>query len=384
MKKKHLNIHLYPSSFKNESRIEKQALTISQLGLFDEICLLGTYEKGLERRRKLASSVSVNLLGKENSSGGMIKKFGTFLIWYISVFNFCRNKSISCVNVHSLSSLVLGSLIKAVNKSVLIYDTHELETETNGSRGMRKKVAKFVERALIHRVDHVFVVSESIADWYASEYPIDRPTVILNTPKLYHPPKTNIFRETFDIKNDQIIVLYQGGLGSGRGVNLLLSAFKQRKDNKVVIVFMGAGNLELDILVASKESDRIFFHPAVPPDIVLNYTVSADIGVSFIQNTCLSYYYCMPNKLFEYAMSGLPVIVSSMKEMRSFVEKYNLGVVVEKESVDALNEAIDSILNSDIVKLKNNARKAAEIHSWEIQEQKMCAVYESLDFRTNN
>ena len=66
---------------------------------------------------------------------------------------------------------------------------------------------------------------------------------------------------------------------------------------------------------------------------MLRYTISADVGIHAIKNSCLNHYYCMPNKLFEYAMAGLPVIVSNMKEMRDFVLLNQMGVVVETEMV---------------------------------------------------
>jgi glycosyltransferase involved in cell wall biosynthesis len=190
--------------------------------------------------------------------------------------------------------------------------------------------------------------------------------------------KNNHFRENLGIKDNSIIVLYQGGLSKGRGVDLLLECFKKRDDDKVVIVFMGYGQLEEDIKIASKERNNIFFHPAVDPDIVLEYTSSADIGISFIENTCLSYYYCLPNKLFEYTMVGLPVIVSNMKEMRELVEKYDMGIIVEDDKVNSMNNAIDKILQSDINQMKQNARKCAEENSWEVQEIKMLNEYKRV------
>ena len=79
-----------------------------------------------------------------------------------------------------------------------------------------------------------------------------------------------------------------------------------------------------------------------------------------IQNTCLNHYYCLPNKLFEYAMAGLPVIVSNMKEMRELVEKYDMGIVVIDDKIESMNNAIDKILQSDIKQMKQNARRCAD------------------------
>lgn len=165
----------------------------------------------------------------------------------------------------------------------------------------------------------ILVVSESIADWYKEEYKIDRPSVVLNAPNRRKLKSNNYFCQQLDIREDQIILLYQGGLALGRGVHLILDAFKARGDDKLVVVFMGYGLLEADIIAAAKQHKNIYFFPAVSPRIVLEYTSSADLGISLIENTCLSYYYCMPNKIFEYAMAGLPVLVSNMKDMSKLV-----------------------------------------------------------------
>jgi glycosyltransferase involved in cell wall biosynthesis len=119
----------------------------------------------------------------------------------------------------------------------------------------------------------------------------------------------------------------------------------------------------------------VFFFPAVAPDVVLDYTSSADIGIAFIENTCLSYYFCLPNKLFEYAMVGLPVIVSNMKEMREIIEKYKWGIVVEDDEVSALMKAIDLILEEDLTQMKKNARIWAEENAWEMQEKIILQAY---------
>src|SRR5690606_29052144 len=96
------------------------------------------------------------------------------------VFFFYRKKNIKVVNVHSLGLLPLGYVLKKLYKAKLVYDAHELETETNGSKGFRQKLSKWLEKKLIHKADMTLVVSESIADWYANEYNIARPPVVLN------------------------------------------------------------------------------------------------------------------------------------------------------------------------------------------------------------
>jgi glycosyltransferase involved in cell wall biosynthesis len=375
-----MNIHLYPSSFQNESRIEKIAHSIEKCSVFKDIVLIGTSATGVESVRKIGENIEIRIFGISNLHYGNFYKVLVFIFWYISVLKYLLFKPIKCINVHSLSSLPLGALIKMVKGCKLVYDTHELETETKSQSGLRKKIAKLTERKLIAFSDHVFVVSESIASWYQEQYDIKRPTVVLNVPFLTKQQKFNYFRKQFPIKSSQKIMIYQGDLSYGRGVEILLNVFLKRNNNNCVMVFMGNGNLREKIINASHKSNLIFFHEYVKPQDVYKYTSSADIGVALIENTCLSYYYCMPNKLFEYAMSGLPVIVSNVFEMTKLVNSANNGVVSERNDEDCFEAAVESILEMNLSKLGVNSRKVAEQNSWNEQEKKIYKIYKEQLF----
>ena len=171
--------------------------------------------------------------------------------------------------------------------------------------------------------------------------------------------------------------MYQGGLSSGRGIEILLDAFKQIDDDSV-IVFMGYGPLEDMIKKASEEYGNIYFYPAVSPDILLDYTSSADFGISTIEDSCLSYRYCLPNKMFEYLMAEIPVIVSNLYEMKRLVENYKVGIVAKENSPTGLKEAIKQAVQLDKKELQQNIEKVKEIYNWEEQEKVLLEVYKGL------
>lgn len=374
------NLHISLTEMRNESRVLKETNSILNHNIASKVYIASLHSDGLEEEKIYNDNLILNRfkLSSRKLSKNLFVQVLKYFEFIYRVTIFYRKKDIKMINIHAIAILPLGVLLKYLYKAKLVYDTHELETETSDNSGFRKKLVKLMEKTFIKRCDLIFVVSENIADWYEKEYDIRRPVVVKNAPRLIDSKKTNHFRENLSIKDNSIIVLYQGGLSKGRGVDLLLECFKQRNDDKVVIVFMGYGEIEEDIKIASKERNNIFFHPAVAPEIVLEYTSSADIGISFIENTCLSYYYCLPNKLFEYAMAGLPVIVSNMKEMRELVEKYDMGIVVTDDKIESMNNAIDKILQSDIKQMKQNARRCAEENSWEKQEIKMINEYKRV------
>ena len=374
------NLHISLTELRNESRLLKQASSLVYSGIAKNVDIAALYADELQRTQEYAPEIICTRF--ELSSRSWSKSFLSQVFKYFEfcwcVYRFYKNKNIKIINIHALGLLPLGVFLKWAYKAKLVYDTHELETETNGTQGVRKKVAKFLEKNLIKHADLTLVVSESIADWYANEYNIARPPVVLNAPNTRELKINNHFREQLGIREDQIILLYQGGLASGRGVHLILEAFKQRKDDKVVAVFMGYGSLEADIKIAAEQHSNIYFFPAVPPQVVLEYTASADMGISLIENTCLSYYYCMPNKLFEYAMAGLPVLVSNMKDMSELVTRYAMGAVISDFSAAGINQAVDNFLEQDLTRMKAKAYQAACENAWEVQEQKMLAAYQQL------
>lgn len=374
------NLHISLTEFRNESRVLKQTSSILKHRIAEKVYVAALHSDGLNLSDAYSEELHIH---RFKLVSRVLPKL--FFVQALKYFEFCiriylffKSKKIGIVNVHSIALLPFGFFLKKAYKATLVYDTHELETETNSESGFRRKVSKLIERKLIHKADIVFVVSDSIADWYQSHYKMEKPVVVLNAPRNRTARKTNLIRQKLGIPETFRILLYQGGLSRARGIEYLIDAFKIRQTCDAVIVFMGAGEYANDIIDLARKNPKVFYLEPVPPEDVLDYTESADAGIHLIQNTCLNHYYCLPNKLFEYAMAGLPVIVSNMLEMKSLVEAYNMGVVVTENTPDPINEAIDRILTSDIEQMGQNAKKCAEDHSWEKQEAKMIRKYREV------
>lgn len=374
------NAHINMNEFTNASRVLKQVNSLVRSNTFSAVMIIALGSESLKKHETLMPGVELHRL--QLLSRGLPKSLifqgVKYIEFFIRALWLLVKFKPQVVNAHALEVLPIACLYKLIYKSRLVYDAHELETEQVGGKSFRKSLSKRLEKWLIHYHDLMMVVSESIADWYVSTYHIPRPPVVLNAPNQRALKRNNHFREQLGIRDDQIILLYQGGLAAGRGVHLILEAFKARSDDKVVAVFMGYGPLQHDIQTAAAQQKNIFFYPAVAPHIVLEYTSSADFGISLIEKTCLSYYYCMPNKLFEYAMAGLPVLVSNMKDMSELVSKNNMGAVISDFSAAGINRAIDDFLLQDLTAMKANAYRVACENAWEVQEQKMLAGYHGM------
>lgn len=375
------NLHISLTNLTNESRLLKETLTISQKSTVDYVYIAALWEDPLNKIEELDSKRVIHRfdLKSRKMPKNLFSQLFKYCEFAYKLLQAYRFKKIKIVNIHSLILLPIGVLFKKLYNTVLIYDAHELETEAAGLIGLRKKLAQLTEKIFIPYCDRIIVVSESIADEYLRLYPLlTKPSVVLNTPPLRHIEKKNIFREVFNIQKDQTIFLYQGGLSEGRGIEILLETFQTSINPNHVIIFMGYGPLTGNIQEAAQLSNRIFYHPAVSPNILLEYTSSADIGISMIENTCLSYAYCLPNKMFEYIMAGLPIIVSNLFEMAKIVNTYKIGVVAEENSAEGLLKAIKKIEIMDLNILKNNIKIVQNLYNWQQQEKILLEAYDAL------
>jgi glycosyltransferase involved in cell wall biosynthesis len=292
---------------------------------------------------------------------------------------FWRYRKADIAHCNDLNALPIGLLIKLFGKNVkVVYDCHEYETEINGLKGIEKKGKKLLERFLIRYADQVITVSDSIAYEYTRLYKLPRPHLVLNCPAYIEQSKRNLFRENLDIRADQSIFLYQGGLSKGRGIELLLGAFSGLDSDQNILVCMGYGPLEELVRERSNEHETIFFHPAVSPSVLLNYTSSADYGILFYEDTCLNHRYCSPNKIFEYLMAGLPVLTSNLYEMRRLVETESIGIVAQKNTVEGFRQAVVESLKQDYAMAQENVFSARKRYCWEEQEKVLKEIYDAI------
>jgi len=163
----------------------------------------------------------------------------------------------------------------------------------------------------------------------------------------------------------------------GRGVEETILAFEMVCTDHV-LVFMGYGELEDYIKEKAKLVSNVFFHPAVSQKDLMSYTSSADFGICFAPNFCLSYDYSLSNKIFEYTQARIPIISSNLSEIRRYIETNNLGFVIYKDDYMAISDVIFRALKVNLNHFKENLNKAAAEYNWEKQAVKLCQIYTKL------
>jgi glycosyltransferase involved in cell wall biosynthesis len=376
-------LHVYPSAFGAEPRCWKEAFSLAGSGLVDEIHLVGVEAPPRPTRERIGDRISVWRVPNRISPYLRIPKTRSataLLEWYARIWHHYRGVELSVIHCNSIKDLPLGVALKRSRPGArLIYDPHELATETAWLAGANKQLARRTEAALIGQVDEMIVVSDSIARWYLQRYPsLGTVHVIRNVPPRTTPPqeRTDLLRKGIGLDDRTPLFLYQGMLSGPRGIDLLLDVFSRLRTNKH-LVFMGAGVGEAKIRERAARQPNIHFHPAVPPEQLSEYTAGADVGIHLIENTCLNHYYCLPNKVFEYLMSGLPIMVRDYPELGALVDRFGCGWKVPGEA-DRLAEIIDALSDQEILAAAAGARVARAQLGWQDEEVKLLAIYRKV------
>jgi glycosyltransferase involved in cell wall biosynthesis len=375
---KKINIHIYPSSLLFETRIEKIVKCISDSNAFTQIWVIGINGEGLQAFEDKSDGIKFIRVNADRKINGVLGKVLKFILFYFNVIKLLQNVDVGCVNAHSLSVLPLSVLLKTIKKSILIYDTHELETETPSLYGFKKYVAKITEKIFIKKVDHIFCVGEMIALWYEKKYKIAKPTVVLNSPMFVKTFRNNYLREKLKINNDYKICLYFGLLEPHRGIEQLLEASIILEREKIALVFIGYGGMEKEINKYQYTKSNVYLIPPINQVDLLKVASSADIGLCLIEPKSISYNYCMPNKLFEYMAAGLPVVAGPCESLIEFMNNYKVGEIVNKVEADEITDSIirvKAILNDQ---LNLHVRDVFKGIAWQEQSKKLISEYSKM------
>ncbi len=289
------------------------------------------------------------------------------------------------VHSHDVNTLPTAWLAAKLSRAKLVYDAHEISTSREGYKSLRKVVG-FVEKRLMPSANGTITTTDARAKYFARAYGVERPLVLQNRPRLVESPRSNRIRDELGLVESWPIVVYQGGLQQGRGLEKLIRCAQHVPDCYFVLI--GGGRLAQPLMVLAKELNiqhKVHFIPTVALADLPGYTASADIGIQPIENTCLNHYTTDSNKLFEYVIAGLPVIATDFPEIRKIVRNNDIGLLVPANDEQALSYAILKLIdNRDLrERFATNAKSTARSLNWETQEKCLVELYERVLFIPN-
>lgn len=283
------------------------------------------------------------------------------------------------VHCHDLNTLVPGVLAARRTGARLVYDSHELATQRNDMTLPHRLLAEVQERFCLPAVNVLITTSGAWADYLASCYQIDRPTVLRNVPQRTElTPTSPSLRERIGLDGEEPIVLYQGSVQPNRGIEQAIDALRGLPRAALVVLGYGAHVPALRAHVEARGlGGRVHFLGPVPHDELQRWTAQADVGLCTVINSSLSYFWSLPNKLFEYVQAGIPQVTSDFPEMGAMVRELGVGEVCDPADPAAVAAALTRVLK-DPEPYRRRARLAAGRHHWGVEQRVLLHVYDDL------
>lgn len=266
----------------------------------------------------------------------------------------------------------------------LIYDSHEIYIETinqffptKGPKGIligyplikiNKLFHNYCENKYIKKIDLFVTVCESFCNYFKRKYKLKNYVVLKNCHRLIHNiGKKNILKERLRLTKHDKVLIYQGVINPGRGLEKIVSASKEFNDN-IHFIILGDGpskqNLKSEVIAMNVQN--IHFIDKVPFENLLEYISSADIGILLIESINLSKRLTLPNKVFEYMSASIPVITNKLPEASKIVSENNCGFIIDDSNPHSIAKEINSIFNKEYKTFGLNGKKAIrEIYNWD-------------------
>jgi glycosyltransferase involved in cell wall biosynthesis len=226
---------------------------------------------------------------------------------------------------------------------------------------------------MLPHIQFAYTVSASIAEEYRRKYGIPM-QVIRNLPT----KSENLQPQIILKKNREHLIIYQGSLNMGRGLELAIRAMGYISNARLIIA--GAGDVEGELRELTESlslMERVHFTGRITPGELRLYTIQADLGISLEEKLGLNYYYALPNKLFDYIQARIPVLVSDLPEMSRVVTQYAIGKVNHTHDPYELSLVFQEMLSDKNKRRewRSNLEKAARELCWEQEEKILTNIY---------
>ena len=379
-KNKRIAILSVTNDLTTDQRVHKVALSLMKSGYTP--ILIG---------RKLKKSIPIE---RRNYLTKRLKLFFTRGPFFYAEYNlrlffyllFSKYNLLISNDLDSLLANYLVYKIKAVifKKNVnLVYDSHEFFTEVPELTGrLVKRVWLLIEKMILPHLKHAYTVCQSIADEYEKRYGL-KMFVVRNVPicdrVVYEPQSFNLLTKEYSYKR---IILYQGALNIGRGIEQTIKAMKYIENTIFLIVGDGDIAHELKKLVKNENlNKKVRFIGKIPFRDLAAYTQIADIGIILLESELsLNYHFALPNRIFDYIQAELPIIASNLPEISKIVSGNDIGILVSDMIPENLAKEINNLLKDQnrYQQIKANLKSIKEKYCWEQEEKKLLELFHAF------
>lgn len=349
-----------------DQRMIRICTSLSQNGY--DILLVG-------RRKQASPPLSSHPFRQKRLNCWFQSGFAFYAEYNIRLFFFLLFLPVDVFCAIDLDTILPNLVVSKLRRKTRVYDAHEYFTEVP-EVVRRPKVQRIWEKVgswAIPQFESCYTVAEGLAriltDRYRTPFQVIRNVPVI-TAELPRPTPSPPF-----------VLLYQGVLNEGRGLEVLIKAMPQLDNTELWLAGEGDVSERLrDLSTQLQLQERVKFLGYLSPDRLRRLTPTAHLGLNLLENKGLSYYYSLANKAFDYIQAGLPSLQMDFPAYRALQEKHQVFYLLENLTVGSVVEAVNQMrLSSASYKdIKQRCLEARQVLNWNKEEQKLLRFYKKI------
>ncbi|MEN6574792.1 MAG: glycosyltransferase family 4 protein [Phycisphaerales bacterium] len=307
----------------------------------------------------------------------------TKVLWRL--YRLAVKEDADVYHFHDPELMIVGLLLKLRGKKV-IWDVHEhypnaIRDKYYLSKPLRRVISKsfdLYERAVVRFFDYVIYTTPFVGARYQK--------MKVRSGRIENYPIIELSR-TF-ARDPQEKIIYLGGMSPTRGLVEVIEAFslvvKDHPSWELYLVGLyhpKSFEQELKDMAARRGiAANVKFIAWVPYEEKERLSSQASMGVitylPYSNNTS-----CLPNKLFDYMLVGLPVIASNFSLYREVVEPERCGMIVDPSKPEEIGRAMEYLIEhpQEAREMGERGRRAVlEKYNWEEESKRLLQIYDAV------
>jgi len=291
------------------------------------------------------------------------KKLLYFLQFTLSLYRFGRKKNTDLLLLYDPLALFAFFLVKNIRRGKKVwYHNHDMPDKSRLSRFSTGVLAARYEAQAMSYIDFFSLPSKDRLVFYPDTDPSIPVFIIPNYPSL------KVYRRLLQIpeQNKKIRLIYQGFIGKGHGLETFIEILTERINGyELNLVLKGSVTESYKehlkkVAKSHKVSDKVSWIEIGPYSELPLLTGSCDIGIGINTNTdpVSQTQATASNKIYEYAASGLPVILNNSEQFTKYLGKYTWVFFTDGTTTSICSTI--SVISEQLKELKLTARQDFE------------------------
>lgn len=224
------------------------------------------------------------------------------------------------------------------------------------------------------QTDAVTVVNDSIGRLYEEQFSIEAVTVRNARPFIDLQPSAQV--------PGVIRLVHSGAAIPGRNLEGMISATGKLGPGYTLDLYLvtardGGKYLRFLESLAANTKNVTLHRPVTPEDLPITLN-QYDVGIFSLPPQTKNHALMLPNKFFDFVQARLAIVFSPSPETSRLINEYDLGVIAEDFSDDALADALRQMTSEGIALFKSHAHLAARTLSSDRDQEAQRKILKNL------